>query len=193
MIINPVFKTNSSSYSRHYVDEKPSHFTYEIIEMAKDLSRRLKEINFHEEPAWHIVMEFFVLVSGVQSSEYCGVSYEVTSFIEKYINKYPDSAKELLLKHRNIGLSQVRKNIWQLLFFCAGEKIEFSEDICHELYQECNALEDNESLQKEMLNFLGRIHENKPSIFNKEQSAFFEDRNKRREDILADLFESIRK
>ena len=54
-------------------------------------------------------MEFFILISGVESREYDGVSYEVTHFIETYINKYPDIAKKILLKYRNIGLSQVHK------------------------------------------------------------------------------------
>lgn len=111
-LVNQKFKIKYDHYSRNR-----SGYFLDLLEQLDDI---LNDRDFSKEYQLHNVFEFIFLLLGVDDeSSYGKCPYELTELLEKYIERYPEDAKKVLLKYRDIKITKVKLNIWKLLNYYA--------------------------------------------------------------------------
>ena len=182
-LINPKFKIKYDYYSRNR-----SRYFLDLLEQLDDI---LNDKDFSKEYQLHNVFEFMFLLLGVEDeSEYGKTPYELIELLEKYIEKYPEDAKKVLLKYRDIKIAKLNLNIWKLINHYADKQVDFDSDFCQKVFDEMLKTEE-QLLQNQYQNFLEKCHAINTDLFNDEQKKFFKDLEKEKEERRA-LFKDLR-
>jgi len=151
-----------------------------ILDLLKQLDEILNSRDFSKEYQLHNVFEFIFLLLGIDDEEYFTCPYELLELLEKYIDGYPEEAKKVLLKYRDIKITKVKLNIWKLLNYYADKQVDFDSDFCQEIFDEMLKIEE-ELLQNQQQCFLEKCYATNIDLFNDEQKKFFEDLEKEKE------------
>lgn len=172
-LINQKFKIEYDYYDRN----RKGNF----LNLLKYLNEILNDKDFSQEYQLHNIFEFMFLLLGVDDeSSYGTCPYELIELLEKYIEKYPEDSKKILLKYRDIKITKVKLNIWKLLNYYADKQIDFNSNFCQEVFDEMLKVEE-QLLQNQYQNFLEKCHASNIDLFNDEQKKFFEDLQKESE------------
>lgn len=182
-LVNQKFKIEYDYYDRN----RKGYF----LNLLKQLDEILDERDFSKEYQFHNVFEFMFLLLGVDDEEaYNQCPYELIELLEKYIEKYPDDAKKVLLKYRDIKISRVKLNIWKLINHYADKQVDFDSGFCQEIFDEMLITEE-QLLQNQYQYFLEKCYAINIDLFNDEQKKFFEDLEKEKEERRA-FFKDLR-
>lgn len=175
-LVNQKFKIKYDRYS--YSRNRSGHF----LDLLKQLDGILNDRDFSKEYQLHHVFEFMFLLLGVEDeSEYGKTPYELIELLEKYIEKYLEDAKKVLLKYKNIKIAKLNLNIWKLINHYADKQVDFDSDFCQKVFDEMLKTEE-QLLQNQYQNFLEKCHAKDPYLFNDKQKKFFEDLEKQKEE-----------
>lgn len=175
-LVNQKFKIKYDRYS--YSRSRSGHF----LDLLKQLDDILNDRDFSKEYQLHNVFEFMFLLLGVEDESLYGkCPYELIELLEKYIEKYPEDAKKVLMKYRDIKIAKVKLNIWKLLNYYADKQVDLDSDFCQEVFDEMLKTEE-ELLQNQYQYFLEKCYAIHIDLFNDEQKKFFEDLEKEKEE-----------
>lgn len=173
-LVNQKFKIKYDYYSRN----RSGYF----IDLLEQLDEILSDRNFSKEYQLHHIFEFMFLLLGVDDeSEYGKAPYELIELIEKYIENYPEDAKKVLLKYRDVKITKVKLNIWKLLNYYTEKQVDFDSDFCREIFDEMLKIEE-QLLRNQYQYFLEKCYGTNIDLFSDEQKKFFEDLEKEKEE-----------
>jgi len=173
-LINEKFKIKYDYYSRN----RSGYF----IDLLKHLDEILDERDFSKEYQLHHIFEFMFLLLGVEDeSSYGQCPYELIELLEKYIEKYPEDAKTVLLKYKDIKISRIKLNVWKLINHYADKQVDFDSDFCQKVFDEMLKIEEK-PLQNQYKYFLEKCYAISTDLFNDKQKKFFEDLEKEKEE-----------
>lgn len=173
-LVNQKFKIKYDYYSRN----RSGYF----IDLLEQLDEILSDRNFSKEYQLHHIFEFMFLLLGVDDeSEYGKAPYELIELIEKYIENYPEDAKKVLLKYRDMKITKVKLNIWKLLNYYTEKQVDFDSDFCREIFDEMLKIEE-QLLRNQYQYFLEKCYGTNIDLFSDEQKKFFEDLEKEKEE-----------
>lgn len=173
-LINEKFKIKYDYYSRN----RSGYF----IDLLKQLDEILDERDFSKEYQLHHIFEFMFLLLGVDDEEaYNQCPYELLELLEKYIEKYPEDAKKVLLKYKDIKISRIKLNVWKLINHYADKQADFDSDFCQKVFDEMLKIEEK-PLQDQYKYFLEKCYAISTDLFNDKQKKFFEDLEKEKEE-----------
>lgn len=172
-LVNQKFKIKYDYYSRN----RRGYF----LDLLKHLDEILYERDFSKEYQLHHIFEFMFLLLGVDDEEaYNQCPYELIELLEKYIEKYPEDAKKVLLKYKDIKITKVKLNIWKLLNYYTEKQVDFDSDFCQKVFDEMLKIEEK-PLQNQYKYFLEKCYAISTDLFNDKQKKFFEDLEKEKE------------
>lgn len=175
-LVNQKFKIKYDRYS--YSGIRSGYF----LDLLKQLDDIFNDRDFSKEYRLHNVFEFMFLLLGVEDESLYGkCPYELIGLLEKYIEKYPEDAKKVLMKYRDIKIAKVKLNIWKFLNYYADKQVDFDSDFCQEVFDEMLKTKE-ELLQNQYQNFLGKCYVINTDLFSDEQKKFFEDLEKEKEE-----------
>lgn len=175
-LVNQKFKIK---YDRYSYSKNRSGY---LLDLLKQLAEILDERDFSKEYQFHNVFEFIFLLLGVDDdSTYGQCPYELIELLEKYIEKYTEDAKKVLLKYRDIKITKVKLNIWKLINHYADKQVDFDSDFCQEIFDEMLITEEK-LLQNQYQYFLEKCYAKNIDLFNDKQKKFFEDLEKEKEE-----------
>jgi len=173
-LVNPKFKINYEYYLRRRSGQ--------FLDLLQHLNKIVDSRDFSTEYQLHNIFEFMFLLLGVEDeSKYGDCPYELISVLEKYIDKYPQEAKKILLKYKDINIEKIKENIWELLDYYSNKLIDFDKTFCRELFLKMEAEEENNQLKNIFLSILEKCYNYKSELFTQEQKEFFRNLNKERE------------
>lgn len=175
-LVNQKFKITYDhySYSRNRIGY--------LLDLLKQLDEIVDKRDLSKEYKLHNVFEFMFLLLGVDDdSTYGQCPYELIELLEKYIEKYPEQAKKVLLKYRDVNITKVKLNIWKLLNYYADKQVDFDSDFCEKIFDEMLETEE-QLLQKQYQYFLEKCYATNIDLFGDEQKKFFENLEKEKEE-----------
>lgn len=171
-LINEKFKVEYDHYSRN----RSGYF----IGLLKHLDEILDERDFSKEYQLHHIFELMFLLLGVDDeAEYNQCPYELLELLEKYIEKYPEDAKKVLLKYKDIKISRIKLNVWKLINHYAEKTVDFNSEFCQDVFNEMLKIEEG-LLKSQYQHFLEKCFWSNSDLFSEEQKKFFEDFEKAR-------------
>ncbi|MFW3383496.1 hypothetical protein ACN2C1_07845 [Aliarcobacter butzleri] len=180
-LVNQKFKIK---YDRYSYSRNRSGY---LLDLLKQLAEILDERDFSKEYQFHNVFEFIFLLLGVDDdSTYGQCPYELVELLEKYIEKYTEDAKKMLLKYNDIKISKIKLNIWKLINHYANKQVDFDSDFCQKIFDEMMKTEE-QLLQNQYQCFLEKCYAKNIDLFNDKQKNFFEDLKKEKEEKTAYL------
>lgn len=175
-LVNQKFKIKYDYYS--YSRNRSGY----LLDLLKQLDEILDERDLSKEYQLHNVFEFMFLLLGVDDEEaYNQCPYELIELLEKYIEKYPEDAKKVLLKYKDIRISKIKLNIWKLINHYADKQVDFDGDFCQKVFDEMMKTEE-QLLQNQYQYFLEKCYVLNTDLFDDEQKKFFEDLEKEKEE-----------
>ena len=171
-LVNQKFKIKYDYYSRN----RSGNF----IKLLEQLDGILNERDFSQEYQLHYIFEFMFLLLGVDDEEYWRCPYQLIELLEKYIEKYPENAKKVLLKYRDIKITKVELNISKLINYYADKHVDFDIDFYQEVFDKMMKTEE-QLLQNQYQYFLEKCYALNTDLFDEEQKKFFENLEKEKE------------
>lgn len=182
-LVNQKFKIKYDYYSRNRSGY--------LLDLLKQLDEILDKRDFSKEYQLHNVFEFMFLLLGVDDEEaYNQCPYELIELLEKYIEQYPEDAKKVLLKYKDIKISKIKLNIWKLINHYADRQVDFDSSFCQKIFDEMMKTEE-QLLQNQYKDFLEKCYTKNTDLFNDEQKKFFENLEKEKEERRA-FFQDLR-
>lgn len=171
-LVNRKFKIKHDYYLR----SRSGNF----IDLLKNLKEVLNNRDFIKEYQLHYIFEFMFLLLGVDDEKaYNQCPYELLELLEKYIEKYPEDAKKVLLKYKDIKISRIKLNVWKLINHYADKTVDFNSKFCQDVFNEMLKIEEG-LLKTQYQHFLEKCFWSNSDLFSDEQKFFFEDFEKAR-------------
>ncbi len=173
-LVNPKFKIKYDYYSRNR-----SGYFLKLLQQLKEI---LNKRDFVQEYQLYNIFEFMILLSGIEDeSKYGECPYELIALLEKYIDKYPTKAREILLKYRGIKIDKIKENIWKLLDYYTDTNVDFDKELCQEIFVKMEA-EENDRLIRLYQFILEKCYRRNNEQFTYKQKEFFKSLEKQREE-----------
>ena len=174
VLVNQKFKIKYDYYDRN----RKGYF----LNLLKQLDEIFNKRDFSKEYQLHNIFQFMFLLLGVDDeSEYGRPPYELIELLKKYIEKYPEDAKKVLLKYGDIKILRIKLNIWKLLNYYVDKQVDFDSDFCQDIFNQMLKREED-LLQNQYQYFLEKCYASNVDLFNDEQKKFFEELEKEKEE-----------
>lgn len=184
-LICPIFDIKRDHYSYH---RNRSGFLLEVINQIEAI---LEEKNFVDYPEYHNIVEFMILLLGVKDSDTYETPYELIELLKIYIVKYPNNAKEYLIKYLHVQNSRIQSEIlWLIKYMVEENHIKlFKKDFFNDIFESLTA---DESLQDVKDALLEEVYEKNLIVLNEEVVKYFQNRKLENESWINDLLEGCK-
>ncbi|MGD9968871.1 MAG: NACHT domain-containing NTPase [Sulfuricurvum sp.] len=184
-LICPMFDIERDRYSYH---RNRSGILLEVINQIEAI---LKEKNFVDYPEYHNIVEFMILLLGVKDNDTYETPYELIELLKIYIGKYPNNAKEYLIKYLHVQHSRVQSEIlWLLKYMIEEDHIELlKKDFFNDTFESLNA---DENLQHVKESLLREVYGKSPIVLNEEAIKYFKNLKLENESWINKLLEGYR-